>query len=282
MSKKIHFEYIVAESGAGPHNHMFSLDREHDDFDCHASCILWNNITFHGVPDDLSDTELEDINNGDYTKTVKIGSIFGCLILCKQMLMEGQDPWEICDDENGDLEYTLSALKGPEGPLNEEDGDPWLDIYYIHEWKMERGYNTASMKSKLLDLLPNITLMLFHVKPDILAYFPSPLKYEPDPNEQARQEALGKIISQKMETYFENIIDQDSSKKESNVRNFSEAYVLSEDEINYFLGRKQSGPPYPESAKNRKEFSFFEGFEEAGDSYLLYKYVTIKNGLGRI
>jgi len=39
--------------------------------------------------------------------------------------------------------------------------------------------------------------------------------------------------------------------------------------------RRHSGSSYPEEAKNKDEYAFFEanGFEEVGDSRLLYKCI---------
>ena len=273
MAGKINFEYICAHR-AHLANYLFSLAE--DALDCHNSCIVWDTITFYGVPRDLSDEDIDSIQDGDYTNAIKVGSMQGCLILCKQMLVEDEDPWQICDDENGDLEGTISALKGQGCPLNEEDGDPWQDVYYIHEWNMEKGYNSAALKSEILDRLPNIILMLFHVKPDILAYYPAPLKYKPDPVLEARLQALEHISVQKLDAYFDSILgntDSKSSASESNIRSFGVAYKLSETEQNDLIRRLEANGAYPESAKRKREFSFFgnNGFVEAGNSRLLYK-----------
>lgn len=239
MASKSKFEYICAQRSHQA-NYMFSLDSDYEDDDCHDSCITWDTITFYGVPYDLSDQALDNIHNGDYTDAIKIGSMYGCLILCKQMLAEGEDPWEICDDVHGDLEYTISALKDPECPLNEDDGDPYQDVYYIHEWEMEKGHNSAALKAEILDRLPNIILMLFQVKPDILAYYPSPLKYTPDPDQEARYEALQNIGKQKLEAAFSFLKDEDSEGEtsESNVKSFGVAYKLSTNELNYLMRRR--------------------------------------------
>lgn len=48
---------------------------------------------------------------------------------------------------------------------------------------------------------------------------------------------------------------------------------LDEDELKLIMGRRHSGSSYPEEAKDCKEYAFYEsnGFEEAGNSRLLYK-----------
>lgn len=276
MTGKANFKYICAHRSKSAH-YLFRVDAEYEDYDCHSSCIIWDTITLYGVPHDLSDEALSNVFDGKYADAIEIGSMYGCLILCKQMLTEGEDPWLICDDEDGDLEYTISALKDPECPLNEDDGNPWQDVYYIHEWNMKRGYKSAALKSEILDRLPNIILMLFNVKPDILVYYPAPLKYKPDPNEEARHKALQNIGMQKLEAAFSFLTDKsnnsESGELKNNIRNFGVYYKLNENEFNYLARRRQVGISYPESAKRKSEFSFFEsnGFVEAGNSRLLYK-----------
>jgi hypothetical protein len=116
----------------------------------------------------LSDNQLGNIDNGDYLNAVKIGKLFGCLVLCKQMIKEDNDPLEVCDDSDGDLEYTISALRDEGGPLNLEHGNPDQDVYYIHELQMESGYEYDPLKSKILEELPGLILSFLHVAPDIL------------------------------------------------------------------------------------------------------------------
>jgi len=82
------------------------------------------------------------IYEADYGDAVKIGELFGCLILCRQIIDENEDPLIICDDIDGDLEYTISALSDHDGPQNPEEGDPYQDVYYIHDFKMKEGYES--------------------------------------------------------------------------------------------------------------------------------------------
>lgn len=276
MARKVDFEYICAHRFHSA-NCQFRVDAEYEDYDCSDSCIVWDTITFYGVPSGLPEEDLESIDAGDYTNAIKIGSMYGCLILCKQILAQGQDPWDICDGESGDLEATIAALKREGCPLNDDEGDPWQDVYYIHEWNMEKGYNSATLKSEILERLPKIILLLFHVKPDILAYFPTPLEYTPDPNLQARLQALEYYSREKLQAAFNSMGHGDSASvtntPESNIRSFGLAYKLSEKEQDELIEKIQSIGAYPESAKRKREFSFFEsnGFVEAGNSRLLFK-----------
>lgn len=192
------------------------------------------------------------------------------------MLSEGENPWVICDDLDADFEYTISALMDEGGPLNSEDGDPEQDIYYIREFEMVPDYNDIKLKSKIIHELPNFIFTFLHVNPELLAFYPAPLEYPPDENLEARYQALNSIRAQKIETAFGSIISGDSKKKSNdNVANFGDAYQFTEDEFNMVMGRRHSESSYPEEAKDRKEYEFYEAneFEEVGDSRLLYKYI---------
>jgi hypothetical protein len=270
------FESICADCTT-QQNILFRMDSDYEDnYDCVDTCIIWNTINFYGVPFNLSDDQLNDIYSGDYKNAVKIGEIFGCLILCKQMIKEGYDPLEVCDDSNGDLEYTISALSDEGEPLNEDDGDSEQDVYYIHEFKMVKEYDDAPLKSRILEELPGLILSLLHDAPDILAFYPEPLEYEPDKSQEERHEVLRNIAADKIDSAFGGMIGEKKTGKDSeNVVKFADAYQFSEDELNYIMGRRNPGSSYPEQAKDQKEFAFYEanGFEEIGNSRLLYKEV---------
>lgn len=275
MKKNIEFDYICADC-SGKQNHMFRMDDDYDDYDCHDTCVVWNRMTFYGVPFDISDEHMNRIHEGDYTDAVKIGELMGCLIFCKQILAEGEDPLEICDDVDVDLEYTISALSDEGGPLNMESGDPEQDVYYIHELKMEPGYDDALLKSKIINELPGLILTFFHVNPDLLAFYPAPLEYAPDPNVEVRYQVLQNIAAQKVDSAIGAIIGDPSKKLEpNNIVKFGDAYQFTKDELNLVMRRRHSGSSYPAEAKDREEYAFYEanGFEEVGNSRLLYKYV---------
>lgn len=233
------------------------------DYDCHDSCIVWNRVTLYGVPSDLTDSQMEEIYQGSYQSAIKVGSIFGCLILCKQMVAMEQNPHMICDDVDSDLEYVISALGDHGEPLS---SDLEQDIYYIHEFEMENEYNNVQLKTRILEELPGFIQMLFHVAPDIITYYPSPLEYIPDPESEKRYEALQNIAKQKLDN-----ITSDYSLESANdkVLSFGEAYQFTEDELNLVMRRRNS------ESSNRAEFDFYEnnGFEESGNSRLLFKMV---------
>lgn len=273
MAKKTTFQAICAAYSCDD-NHIIDFESDYDDYDCHDTCVVWNNIIFYGIPFDILDDNMGSIYEGDYKDAVKIGELFGCLILCRQIIDENEEPLIICDDIDGDLEYTISALSD-DGPLNPEQGDPYQDVYYIHELKMKEGYDEVPLKSRIINDLPQLILKFCHVLPDILAFYSSPLEYTRDPDKEARYKALQHIHSQKISSVFEEIIGEKQKGKEDNIVKFGDSYRFTEDEVNMVMGRRHSGSSYPEEAKNMDEYAFYEanGFEEAGDSRLLYKCV---------
>lgn len=189
MKKKQKFDSLWVEFFS-KNTHLISMEGDYDEYDCHDTCVIWNRMIFYGVPFDVLDDKMNSVYDGDYSNLIKIGEITGYLILCKQMLSKGENPWVICDDLNADLEYTISALMDEGGPLNSENGDPEQDIYYIHEFGMVPDYNDIKLKSKIIHELPNLIFTFLHVNPELLAFYPAPLEYPPDENLEARYRAL--------------------------------------------------------------------------------------------
>ncbi len=260
MRENIAFELICADY-TSLNNVIFYLEDGYEP-DCVDDCIIWGVITFYGVPEDLPDDQMNEIYEGNYEKAIKIGEIFGCLIISKYMLDVGEDPLFVCDASSGDLEYVMSALSDAGGPLNME---PYQDVYYIHEIKIDGEYEPI-LKGKILDELPNIIFSLLHVSPDIVAFYPAPLEYTPDPAEKEKYDRLQRIAAQKLDLAL-------NPKENGNVINFASAYKFSDDDLKMVTRRRYSGSSYPEEAKDLKEYAFYQahGFEEAGNSRVLYK-----------
>lgn len=280
MGAKKKFEYICADC-SGNRNALFRVDSEYENnYDCVDTCIVWHELTFYGIPFGLSDDQLNSIDRGDYTNAIKIGELLGCIILCRQMIKEGYEPLEICDDSNADLEYTISALSDEGGPLNEISGDPEQDVFYIHEFSIEKKYDSAPLKSRILEELPGLILSLFNMAPDIIAFYPEPLEHEPDKTKEEQHEVILKIAADKLDSAIGGIImDEKSEQVPENVVKFADAYQFSEEEMNYLMGRRTPGISYSKEYKDLNEFGFYElnGFVEVGDSRLLFKEVTRGN-----
>jgi hypothetical protein len=257
-------------------NTYFYADGDHSSNDgCVDTCIVWDRINFYGIPKDFTEKQLQRIDEGDYKNATKLGTISGCLILCKEILEQGEDPLEVCDDANGDLEYTISALSDVHGPLNVDDGDPFQDVYYIHEFIMESDFNQVDLKHKILNELPDMVLDLFHVRPSVLAFYPAPLEYESDKVKGERDLLLHQIAADKVDSVIGKASQNNISNDKNNISKFSDAYEFTDDEINIVMGRRNSGSTYPVEAKDKTEFDFYEanGFAEMDDSRLLYKLV---------
>ena len=263
MKRKSDIHEIFAVLRTEDHD-RFTMDGD-SLYDCHDTCIIWNEFEFYGVREDLTDEQADAVSDGDYSSAEKIGNLRGCLILCGQMIDEGEDPYIICDDEHADLEYTISALRDLDGPLED---DPAQNVFYIDEFSCD----TKKIKAVILKRLPWTILKLMHVLPDILAFYPTPNEFEREEDE--RYNALQHIVRQKME----NIIEKDQKEK-STIIPFGANYPLTGDEVNMLMGRRNSRSGYPEQAKNNKEFQFYEksGFKEYSDSGLLYKVMTYEN-----
>lgn len=273
MSANIKFKGICA-GHKGKDSVIIDLDNDYqNNYDCVDTCIIWTSIPFYGIPFSLDDDDkMERVYNEDYRGLTKIGTLFGCLILCEQIIVEGYDPLEVCDASSGDLEYAMSALSDIDGPLNYETGDPYRNVFYIHELEMESEWNNAELKSKIIEELPWLVLSFLHVMPNILAFYPAPLAHAPNIAEKERYEVLQKLAAQKTASAL-----TPGAKKPSkdNLLAFADFYQFNEDDMKFATRRRYSGSSYPEIAKDLQEYAFYEanGFEEAKDSRLLYKVV---------
>lgn len=265
MKKSVKFESICATYSCKK-QHEFSLFGE--SIGRMYDYVEYHSIKFLGIPDNLDDSECEQIDDGDYTGLDEIAELRGRLILCQQMLEDGEEPYEICDNLDGDLEYTISALSDPEGPLNSEEGDPYQNVYYIDQLNIKSDYESINLKKRIIQEIPEMIFKFCHIEPSIIAYYPASLEHEPDQENQARRDAVQNILAQKVEA-------QSRAALNSNIINFGANYPFSEEEVNMILGRRNPGISYPESAKDLDEFVFYElvGFSEIGNSRLLYKKV---------
>jgi len=132
--------------------------------------IQW---VFWGVPEDDEELFFEAFEEADFSKCTKIGELSGYLILCKLMISDGYDPWQVCDDEQADLGYVISALVDNGGPLNKRKGSSNADIFYIHELNIEEQAQKQGLDGRVLQQIPALCKELLHIKPDILTYIVS-------------------------------------------------------------------------------------------------------------
>ena len=269
--EEVEFELIIASSTQKKDYIFEASEFSGDGFDCHTSYIIPISITYKGVPANLTDEELDEMFSGNVKKYPIIATMDAWLILCKQIIDEGENPYVICDDTSGDLEYVMSALSEGKGPLNKENGNPYQNLLYIHELFVEKEYRRQGLGSRILSELPYTIANNFYNKPEIIAYFVAPTSYDwKDENQLVRENAVRYIANDRVSHYFDNILDKKSD--DDNIINFSSYYPLTDDDINMYIGRRHSGSSYPEELKNPVFLTFYEanGFIEAGNSRVYY------------
>lgn len=166
------FQDIIAVTEGKRHWFVNLYKTESDNY------AVWCNITLYGVPEELSEEKENEIYNGNFEQAIHIGELIGCLILCKQMFEAGQDPYTVCDDISGELEFVMSALQEENGPLNDEIHDDYQDVFYIEELQLKSKYKTQKLSVSILNSVPDMIFSLYHVYPNILCYYPRPLPYE--------------------------------------------------------------------------------------------------------
>lgn len=273
--KKEKFETLYVECNQNTNN-IFDLDGDHYS-PFHEDYILGTQFIIYGLPKELSEDQVEDFYEGDKSNLIQIGKISGYLILSEEILNQGEDPLMLCDDISGDLQFAISVLQDDHGPLNEFLGNLYQNVYYIDKFEMENIYKSDdNLKSKIISLFPDVIFSLLHVGPGILAYIPMRTHDEEAKKPDERATALHHIVSQKINAI--PFFKEDESTGEdanNNVIDFGKNYKLSEEEIDMVIGRRVDESAYPEEYKNIDEFNFYEanGFEEIGDSRLLYKEV---------
>jgi excisionase family DNA binding protein len=128
--------------------------------------VFWE---FFAVPKDNADMLYDISDNADLSDCNKIGTLQGNLILCGEMISDDYEPLNMCDDLSSDLERMMSIMISECGPLNDEIGDPFEDVFYIDELNIENG--DTQIKSRILQELPYLCKKLMHIKPDIIAYY---------------------------------------------------------------------------------------------------------------
>lgn len=242
-------------------------------YDSVSTYTLPATIEFYGIPFGLSPEDRARIEDGDMSEAVPVATVSGWLILCREMQCDDYEPLEVCDDADGDLEYTISALQEEDGPLNEDGGDTMQEVFFIHEVSMK--VHDDDLEKRILEELPYLIKDFMHVAPDILAYYPPPMKAERESQEEAHRLALRATainqVARRLGVLL--VLDGKERKTDEKILTFTGDYHFTEDEVKMVLGRRYSGSAYSEERKNRAEWRLFEdlGFQEAGDSRLLYK-----------
>jgi hypothetical protein len=236
-----------------------------DCFDLHETGLVQVGIEFYGEPAGSTENDDEKIRNGDFSSLSPLGVVNGYLILCTQMINMGEDPLIICDDINGNFSFVIGKLSESDGPLAI---DEFQNVFYMTDFTFELH---EQITIDLFNHLAETIFAHYHVYPDIIAYYPLPLEYTKTESESERLEIL-KANQQEYIAYQIDKIYGAEVKQNSNISQFSHYYSFSEEEHNLLNGYEAEGASYPESAKNKEEFSLFEklGYQEFSNSRLLY------------
>ncbi len=212
-------------------------------------------IHLYGIPDDLSESDVENIYNGGSDKSIYIGEIIGTLILGDQISEDGEDLLMLCDDMSADLSYVASTFMFED--LIDVNTGVLADIYYIYELEMEKVCDNNELKREILEKLPYILFSLYHVKPQYLAYYPLTLDRS-DADALIPKHSISVKLDPKITV---NGVSADNAN-----------FLLNDDELDTLV---EGNAPYPVSAKNTELWKFYEscGFEEIGNTRMLYKEV---------
>jgi GNAT superfamily N-acetyltransferase len=230
------------------------------------------------------DEMYERVYSGDYSDLIKIGGMHGRLILYEQMQNDGYDPYMVCDDSDADLEYVMATLQEDGAPLGEDSLDWYRNILHIDELEIFEEHRGKGFGSRVLNALPDLILQFYHVKPDLMTYYPAPLDGEWI--SEAQKEEDSRIARILLERAFERVIpeeikkDYDVEKNDAiGVLQFPDIYCATEDDLSKAFGRKNSNSIYPHHLKNMRLIQFYEknGFQEAGDNRLWWKSVDDKD-----
>ncbi|MDR1184617.1 MAG: helix-turn-helix domain-containing protein [Coriobacteriales bacterium] len=130
--------------------------------------FIWDLRAVYAEKEDDVFYELDEGGSDD--ATVNIGSVHGYFIMCEKLISEGYDPWLECDNQSGDLEYLISTLTKKDGPLNEDTGDPYSNLFYIHSLKIEEKYRRQGFGSRVLREIPYLCRKFYYTVPDIITY----------------------------------------------------------------------------------------------------------------
>ena len=173
----------------GPHRNDYArfstsaaIGAFHDDL-YPAPYLIPLSYNLWGVLPEREDTVYDVIDTEDFSSCVHLGVVAGHLILCTQMIADGYDPWQVCDDESADLAHVMFYLRGDGGPLNDLTGEPLQNVFYVDELAITEEWRGKGVGTRVLQELPYLVRKLNHIGPDILTYY---LPYPPLDNSEAR------------------------------------------------------------------------------------------------
>lgn len=251
---------------------IFSIDDDLGEFvDSFDDTLEWHEFWVYGVSD--IDEDIDKIYEDDFSSATQIGIISGCHIPNSLILNLGEDPYQICDSNHGDLEAMYSVLREYEDDFIGYNDD----IYYIEEIELDFTYQGFGYEKILLLQLPAIIVKALRVFPSLLMYYPKPAKYR-KPKRDLKAEA---ILMHRIEYAMQKSI---KSKENEKILLFPPIVDVPEKEVNRVLGLRNPGDTVPEAYRNQGLYKLYEsaGFKEIGKTGWLCKPIAsiyYKDGL---
>ena len=235
--------------------------------------IIRYELLIYGIPDEYSDPD--DAPDEIISIATKIGNIQGCYIANELIINLGWDPYDVCDEADGDLEAMYSCLKEAESTIF--DMDFFNDIFYIDEIEFEPDYQGLGYEERILYQVPAIIVRELQVFPSLLMYYPSQIEHD----EPECDVEMDNIVLHRLNYTYKNII---GDKVDDNITLFPPKHKIPEKEINRLMGRRNPGETTIEEHRNKDLYKLYRsvGFKEINNSGWLYKRINsiyTKNGL---
>lgn len=274
------FESLFVRYETGTKDQLIFPGHEPGDYESEDMYVEHVAFEVYGVPEDMDDADFEEAAAGTMQGVPHLAKVSGAFIPCCQMLNDGEEPYTVCDDISGELEFIMSILTKEGGPLNDDEGDPFQDVFYIDEIEVEEtfGKYELALMDRILKELPYLIKRFLHQDPHIIVYYPAPTNedwYEEPQNRLAVSSLLMEKVAKKLDGILGNETENGNTSEtvsgDGKIKRFPGEYNFSEDDINYVLGRRMSDAAYPEEMKDKRLFDLYEqnGFREINQTRLL-------------
>lgn len=269
MKKKIVFNKLMIEFVEQKNVYNLEVNSNSGDWleemdpDCRFLQLIY--IKIYGVPAILNE-DLEDAYyEGDTSKFKNIGRLTGYCIPFEEIIDEGRNPVEICDDVSGDLSFVASTIDN-----YFEENDFSSNVFYIDELEIDEQYRNSGFGSKVLQELPHLLSYHKGILTDLIAYYPAPMQHNERPEATPYDEAMMRQIAYKMNEYYGG---ESAASQMSKDKIVALPRHYSKDEIDELIEIEKNTPSYLEEYKNAGLFKFYEknGFEEYKQTRLLIK-----------
>jgi len=230
-----------------------------------SDSIIQADFEIYGYYDDIEGTiQSNIIEEHDFSNAFLIGYIYGHFIPIDLILNYHYDPYTACDDFDSVLESMYSVINEFTDD-GEFDGKYFIEsIYYLHEIVIKDEYKNLGYEKMTLIQLPALLYKTLRSSVTIIMYCLS-FTFEDEYNPEAED-----IINQK-----EAFEKQFKGKNDTNVTVFPPIKKISEEGLNYIMGRRNPGSIVPKENRDLKIFRLYKssGYKELGKSGWMYKYI---------